>query len=318
MTTYLIQRILQSMLTLLFLTIIAFTFLSLAPGDAIDAMIPPDSAMTAEELARQREALGLDRPVVIQYLAWVGQVVKGNLGFSLIFRRPVILMICERLWPTVQLGILAIAVSTLVGIAAGIFSGLNQYTVLDQLVSILSYGAFCIPNFYLGLMMIYVFSVKLKWLPSAGMFTPGAPFTLADRIRHLILPVAVLSVQFIGIYARQTRSAILEVLNAEYVRTARAKGLVERLVTVRHILPNAAIPVITVIGTSLPLVVTGALVTEMVFSWSGMGVLTVNSITNRDYPLLMGIVLLMGVAVSLANLVVDIAYAIIDPRIRYR
>ena len=317
MGTYLIRRILQSVPTLLALTMLAFAFLSLAPGDAIDAMISPADLVDPEELARQRQVLGLDKPAPIRYASWLGQVLRGNLGYSLIFRRPVTSMIGERLWPTVQLGILTLVVSTVVGVSVGILSALKQYSLFDHIISVLSYAAYSLPNFYLGLMTIYIIAIKLRLLPSAGMFTPGAPLDLLDRVRHLILPVAVLSVQFIGIYARQTRSAMLEVLRADYVTTARAKGLRERTVTLRHMVPNALIPVLTVVGGSLPLMVTGAIVTEVVFCWSGMGALAVAAIANRDYPIVMGVVVIVGLAIVTANLIVDISYAMVDPRIRY-
>jgi peptide/nickel transport system permease protein len=183
-------------------------------------------------------------------------------------------------------------------------------------VSVLSYGAWSFPNFYLGLILIYIFAVQLKILPSAGMLTPGVE-DFGDRLKHLILPVTALCVQFIGQFARQTRSAVLEVRGEEYVNTARAKGLRPRRITMRHILPNALIPIITVIGLSLPILITGAIVTEMVFSWSGMGTLMINAITARDYPVVMGTVLVIGIVVLSVNLIVDMLYAVVDPRIRY-
>ncbi|HRL10828.1 MAG TPA: ABC transporter permease, partial [Aggregatilineales bacterium] len=259
---------------------------------------------------------GLDQPVVIQYVNWVGQLVQGNLGYSFVYKRPVLGMIAERLWATIQLGGAAIIVAVIVGVSAGVVSGLRPYSKFDYIVSVLSYGAWSFPNFYLGLILIYIFAVQLKILPSAGMLTPGVD-DLGDRLKHLILPVTALCVQFIGQFARQTRSAVLEVRGEEYVNTARAKGLRPRRITLRHILPNALIPIITVIGLSLPILITGAIVTEMVFSWSGMGTLMINAITARDYPVVMGTVLIIGIVVLSVNLIVDILYAVVDPRIRY-
>jgi len=310
---------LEAIPTLFFLTVIAFFFIDAAPGDVVDILIDPVFAKEQgpEGLAAMRRQFGLDQPVPIQYANWLGQVARGNLGYSFIHRRPVTVMIQERLWGTLQLSIPALILAVILGITVGVISGLRQYSLLDHTVSILSYGAWSLPNFYLGLILIYLFAVQLRWLPSAGMFAPNAEFDLLDRLRHLILPILVLSVQFIGLFARQTRSAMLEIIGAEYVNTARAKGLRERVVTLRHMLPNALIPIITVIGMSFPLLITGAIITETVFAWSGMGALTMSAILSRDYPVLMGIIFVVGLGVLVLNLVIDVLYAVVDPRIRY-
>ncbi len=317
MLQYLIRRILQSIPTLFFLTIIAFTFISMAPGDVVDAMFTEELELTPEELEAQREDLGLNDPIPIQYIRWMGNVLRGDLGNSFLQRKSVVTLISERIGSTMLLGSLALLMATIIGLTAGLISGLKQYSWIDHIVSILSYGAYSFPNFFFGMIMIYIFSVLLGWLPSAGMRTPGEDTSFVDLFRHLILPVTVLATQFVGIFARQTRSAVLEVLNQDYVRTARAKGLRPIFVQLRHILPNALIPIITVIGLSLPLLITGAVVTEIVFSWTGIGQLTINAIFGRDYPVIMGIVLVVGIVVTLANLIVDLTYAVVDPRIRY-
>lgn len=314
---YLIRRILQTIPTLFFLTVIAFTFISLAPGDVVDAMFTVDQDLSAEKLEAQREALGLNAPIPIQYLNWLSKVFQGDLGNSFLQRKSVVTLISERMASTALLGFLALLTATIIGLTAGLISGLKQYSIVDYIVSLLSYGAYSFPNFFLGMIMIYIFAVHLQWLPSAGIISPGEEPSLLGLIKHLILPVSVLATQFVGIFARQTRSAVLEVLNQDYVRTARAKGLHPMVVQLRHILPNALIPVITVIGLSLPLLITGAVVTEIVFSWTGIGQLTVDAILGRDYPVIMGIVLIVGVVVTSANLLVDLTYAIVDPRIRY-
>lgn len=317
MAQYIIRRLLQGIPTLIFLTIIAFAFISLAPGDVVDAMFTEESDMSAEELEAQREQLGLNDPIPVQYVNWLGEVVQGNLGQSFLRRLPVVDLISDRIGTTLLLGSLSLLTATILGVSAGLISGFKQYSWIDYIISIFSYGAYSFPNFFFGLIAIYIFSVKLGWLPSSGTYTPGEDRNHWDTIKHLILPVTVLSTQFIGIFARQTRSAVLEVLNEDYVRTAYGKGLHQRRVRFRHILPNALIPVITVIGLSLPLLITGAVVTEIVFSWTGIGQLTVNSIFGRDYPVIMGIVLMIGVVVTFANLLIDMTYAIVDPRIRY-
>lgn len=319
MARYLIRRLFEAIPTLFFLTVIAFFFIDAAPGDVVDVLIDPVLAKEQgpEALAALRQQFGLDQPAPIQYANWLGQVVTGNLGYSFIQRRPVNAMIGERLGGTLQLAIPALILAVILGVAAGVISSLKQYSLLDHTISILSYGAWSLPNFYLGLILIYIFAVQLHWLPSAGMFAPNAEFDPIDRVRHLVLPVGVLGVQFLGLFARQTRSAMLEVIGSEYVTTARAKGLKEKVVTLRHMLPNALIPIITVIGMSLPLLVTGAIITETVFAWSGMGALTMNAILSRDYPVLMGVIVVIGFGVLVLNLIIDVLYAVVDPRIRY-
>ena len=318
MVAYILRRTLEAIPTLLVLTIIAFGFISLAPGDAVDALFDPTAIENQNPYAaaEKRASFGLNDPVPVQYVKWLGRALQGNLGNSFIRHRPVADLIRERIGSTIVLGLSAIVVSIVIGVTVGVISGLRQYSVLDYVISIFSYGAYSFPNFFLGLVAIYVFSVRLNLLPSAGMYSVGKDATFADRVEHMILPVSVLAAQFVGLYARQTRSAVLEVLNAEYVMTAHAKGLRQRSVVLRHVLPNALIPVITVVGLSLPLVITGAVVTEVIFSWTGMGQLTVDAIYSRDYPLVMGIVLIIGIAVVAANLLVDLSYAWVDPRIR--
>ena len=319
MGVYLIRRIIQSIPTLFFLTLIAFVFIRLVPGDVVDVLIDPLVAREQgpEALAARREELGLDQPAPMQYVNWLREVVQGNLGYSFIYRRPVTAMIAERLWGTLQLTIPALILATLLGVAAGIISSLRRYSLLDHALSIISYGAWSLPNFFLGLILIYLISVQLKWLPSSGMFSPGKETDWVNRLQHLILPVFVLGVQFMGLFTRQTRSAMLEVITCDFVTSARAKGLRESAVILRHILPNALIPIITIIGLSLPLLVTGAIVTEIVFTWSGMGNLTMNAILSRDYPVLMGVILIVGLGVVFFNLLTDMLYAVVDPRIRY-
>ena len=319
MGTYLVRRLIQSIPTLFFLTLISFTFIQLAPGDVVDVLIDPLVAREQgpEALAARRHELGLDQPAPIQYLNWLKEAAQGNLGYSFIYRRSVMSMILERLWGTLQLSIPALILSVILGIVAGIVSSLKRYSLLDHLLSLISYGAWSLPNFFLGLILIYFVCVQLKWLPSAGMFTPGKENDWVDRLQHLVLPVSVLGVQFLGLFTRQTRSAMLDVITADFVNTARAKGLREPSVILRHILPNALIPIITIIGLSLPLLVTGALITEIVFSWSGMGSLTMNAILSRDYPVLMGVILIVGLGVVFFNLLTDLLYAVVDPRIRY-
>ena len=314
---FLVQRVLSAVPTLLLLSMISFAFISLAPGDAVSAMVDPTAATDPERLSAERARLGLDQPLPVRYVRWLGSVLQGDFGHSALARRPVREILFERLPATIRLGLVALVVAVTVGVSAGIVSALRQYSAVDHVVSLASYAAYSLPNFFIGLVAIYVFAVHLRWLPSSGAATPGAPPSVIDTARHLVLPVLALSVQFIGIYARQTRSAMLETLRADHVRTARAKGLREATVTLKHVLRNGLIPVVTIVGLNLPLLITGAIVTEVVFSWPGMGALTVSAIYGRDYPVIMGVVLVIGIVVIATNLLVDLLYAVVDPRVDY-
>jgi peptide/nickel transport system permease protein len=244
-------------------------------------------------------------------------VVRGNLGYSLINQKPVSQLIGDRILSTLQLTVTALAVSIVVGITIGIISAVKQYSWLDSIFTFLSFSAVSIPGFFLSLGLIYIFALKLQWLPTSGMETLGAPPSIWDKLKHMIMPVSVLAVTMTAPLVRYARSSMLEILNQEYLTVARSKGLREWLVLLRHGLPNALIPVITIIGLRLPALFGGSVIVEQIFHWPGIGSLNIWAVRNQDYTVLMGLNMVSATLILFANLFTDIAYAVIDPRVRY-
>jgi ABC-type dipeptide/oligopeptide/nickel transport system permease component len=318
MKRWIFRRILISVPVFFGITMLSFGFVRLAPGDPVRMMVNPEyMAGGAEEyIARRRAELGLDQPIPIQYLAWSAEIARGNLGYSYHDRRAVGDILKERVWPTTKLMGTALLVALLLGVPLGIVAALRQYSALDYGSAVLSLATISTPSFFLGLAAIYVFALKLDLLPTAGMFTAGAPYTLTDDLRHLILPAGILGLNLAGPFTRYTRTSMLEVIRQDYLTTARAKGLRDRLVVVRHALPNTLIPLITYVGYQVPVLCAGAVVIEQIFTWPGMGQLALASITQRDYPVLMGFTMAIAVLVLISNLLADVAYAVVDPRIR--
>ncbi len=318
MFRWLIRRILISLPVLLGITVLSFVFVRLAPGDPVRMMVNPElMAGGAEDyIQRRRAELGLDKPLPIQYLAWLGEVARGNLGYSFFDRRPVGDIIKERVWPTVELMGTALLLALGLGVPIGLLAAIRQYSLLDYASAIVSLATISAPSFFLALAAIYIFSLKLNLLPTSGMFTAGAPRSLVDDLHHLLLPAAILGLSLSGPFARYARSSLLEVIRQDYLTTARAKGLRPQVVVMRHALPNALIPLITVVGIQVPALFAGAVVIEQIFSWPGMGQLALASITQRDYPVLTGFILISAVLVLTSSLLADIAYAVVDPRIR--
>ena len=318
MYRWIVRRLLISIPVLLGITVLGFSFVRLAPGDPVRMMVNPEYLAGGAEdyIARRRAELGLDRPLPVQYLAWLGEVARGNLGYSFFDRRPVGEIIKERVIPTVELMGSALLLALALGIPVGLLAAIKQYSLLDYVSAVLSLATISTPSFFLGLAAIYVFSLKLNLLPTSGMFTAGAQRSLGDDLHHLLLPAAILGLNLAGPLARYARSSLLEVIRQDYLTTARAKGLHQRLVIVRHALPNALIPLITVVGIQVPALFAGAVVVEQIFSWPGMGQLALAAITQRDYPVLTGFILVIAVLVLTSNLLADIAYAVVDPRIR--
>ena len=303
--------------TFLGITLLAFLVLNLAPGSPLDAMLA-DPRIAGEELARRRAAMGLDKPLLIQYFTWLSQLLRGNFGYSYSTQRPVIAMILERLPATVALSASALALALVVSIPLGIYAAEHAGSGRDYVSGGISLLLMATPNFFAALMMIYVFSIALNILPSGGMYSSSSAHALPDLLRHMVLPTLVLSFQQIGGLTRHMRSSMLEVMHQDYVRTARAKGLPWRKVITRHCLRNALTPIVTVVGMSIPSFVGGAVITEQVFGWPGIGTLMVTAINARDYPVIMGITVCIAVAVLLANLLTDMAYGLLDPRISYQ
>jgi peptide/nickel transport system permease protein len=315
---WIIRRILISIPVLLGITLCSFVFVRLAPGDPVRMMINPEyMAGGAEDyIARQRALLGLDQPLPVQYVAWLAELGRGNMGYSFFDRRPVGDIIKERVWPTTELMGAALLLALVVGVPLGLLAAIRQYSLLDYASAVLSLATISTPSFFLGLAAIYVFSLKLNLLPTSGMFTAGSPRGIGDDLQHLVLPAAILGLNLAGPFVRYARSSLLEVVRQDYLTTARAKGLKGLTVVVRHALPNALIPLITVVGIQVPALFAGAVIVEQIFSWPGMGQLALASISQRDYPVLMGFTMVIAVLVLISNLCADIAYAIVDPRIR--
>lgn len=319
MTKYIIQRVLVSIPIFFGITVIVYALYALAPGDPL-AMLLGERAMlemTAEEIEAARESLGLNDPWHERYIAWFSRAIRGDLGYPLTGGYTVMELLQQRIGPTLLLMATAFIVSLLVGVPMGIVMALKQYSWIDYLVTVLAFAQLSIPSFFLALGAMYVFSLKLDIFPTSGLQTIGAPFSLWDRIHHLIMPSFILAAYFAGVWARYTRSSMLETMHLEFVTTARAKGLRERVVVVRHALRNALLPMITVASLSLGHLLGGSIIIETIFQWPGLGMLGWQATLNREYPILMGIILIASTTVLASNLLADILYAVVDPRIRY-
>jgi peptide/nickel transport system permease protein len=314
---FIVRRLLISVIVLVGISMVLFGLLQLMPGDPAEMMLDPFSFQgdRAAALARLRAELGLDRPLPVQYLAWVGQLLHGNLGYSYVDGRPVGQVILGRLGPTALLMGSALVLALLVGIPVGMLAALRRNTWVDYTASFVSLLAISVPSFFLGLVGIYVFSLTLDWLPAGGLHTTGQT-GFGDLVKHLILPAAILGFAMMGPYVRYARSSMLDVLDQDYLTTARSKGLPFRRVIRRHGLPNALIPLVTVVAIQIPILLGGAVVIESIFAIPGIGQLVLDSIQSRNYPMVLAFVMLVAILVLLCNLLADIAYAVIDPRIR--
>jgi peptide/nickel transport system permease protein len=310
------RRLLMSVLVLFGISVVAFLMIHLAPGGPT-AIYVVSPNIDARQLERIEELFGLNDPLHIQYVKWLGGVLTGEWGFSYRDGRPVMDVILERVPNTVQLTLASLIVAIGVGVPVGIFTAARAGTVARWVANVLTMTAISMPTFWMGLMVILLFSERLGLIPSGGMFTIGAEFSLADRLRHLVAPALVLGTPSVAIWWRYTHSGMVEVMLEDYIRTARAKGLAERVVTYRHALRNVLITLVTLAGLSLPNLFSGALVTEAVFSWPGNGRLLVESLVRRDYPVVMGNFMVIALLVVLGNLLADLSYALVDPRVRF-
>lgn len=316
LTAYLVQRLLHALTILVGTSLLVFSFVELAPGDAVDAMMPPEALATADAKERLRRQLGLDEPAPIRYARWLGRTVTGDFGFSLTSRKPITDIILARLPTTLQLVGMGLVISIIIGVTTGIVAAIKQYSWIDYITTFFSFFWLSIPGFFLGLLMIYIFAVRLNWFPAFGATSAGADHALFDRLHHLILPGMTLGLDLAAALTRYTRASLLEVMHQDYIRTARAKGLREWAVIVKHGLKNALIPIITVIAFRLPYLISGAVIIETVFQWPGLGLLLLNAATQKDYPLVLALGLIVTVVVVLSSFVADVAYSIVDPRIR--
>jgi peptide/nickel transport system permease protein len=301
------------------ITLATYVLVNLAPGDPVTALINPETAASLgpDFIEQQREALGLNKPLPVRYVLWLGEIARGNLGFSTRDGQPIAGKIAERVWPTARLMLTALALALLVAIPVGVLSAIKQYSILDYVVTVAGLAAISIPSFFLALLGIYIVSLKLGWLPTAGMATIGQPASVLDSLLHLILPALVLGLAEAAPLIRYTRSSMLEVVRQEYVTVARAKGLGERVVLYRHALRNALIPLVTVIALGLPRLFGGTVIIEAVFAWPGMGTLAITAVRERDYPVIMAINLISAVMILSSSLLADLVYAYVDPRIKY-
>ena len=313
MTAYLLGRLVQSVVLVLVVSAVIFAIVHSAPGGPSILNNPDVDPRLARDIS---ERLGLNDPLPVQYGRWIGNLLQGRMGTSYQFSLPVWGLILERIQATVLLGGVALAIAVALSIPLGMISAIRRYSAWDYLATFVAFVGVSVPVFWLGLILIILFSVTLNLLPSSGMYTIGAPFSLGDRLSHLVMPAAVLATLPLAQLTRYARSGTLEVVRQDYVRTARAKGLGERLVLFRHVLRNALIPFVTVVAVLVPRVLGGAAITESVFAWPGMGRLAVEAAFTRDYPLVMGITVVIAVFVVVCNLLADLVYGLLDPRIR--
>ncbi|MBX3012155.1 MAG: ABC transporter permease [Caldilineaceae bacterium] len=319
MTKYIVQRLLISIPVFLGITLIVFALFALSPGDPVVNIIGYGAfvEMSPEQVLKIRQQFGLDDPWIVRYARWLGSTLQGDLGYPYKGAMSVSAQLAERVPPTLLLMGASLVLALLLGVPMGIIMALKPYSLIDYILTIIAFINLSIPSFFVGLSFIYIFALKLDILPTYGMQTIGEPFSLIDRVRHLILPATILGVFNAGVWARYTRSSMLEVLHTDYVTTARSKGLREWVVVLRHAFRNSLIPLITIVTLSLPALLGGAVIIETIFQWPGMGMLGYRATTTRDYPILMGITLISATMILVSNLLADILYAVADPRIRY-
>ncbi len=313
MLTYIARRLLATIPVMAVVAVFVFALLRLTPGDP--AAIIAGSAATSQDVANIRLTLGLDRPVVAQFFVWLGNMAHGDFGESFFFKRTVASLIADRIEPTLMLSLTTIVLSVLVAVPLGVVAAYAQGTWVDRLVMGFSVLGFSVPVFVIGYVLIYVFAIELNWLPVQGYQPLREGFW--GCLQRLVLPSLTLCVIYVALIARITRTSVLEVLGEDYIRTARAKGLPDRVVLMRHALRNASVPIVTVIGIGIALLIGGVVVTESVFSIPGLGRLTVDAVLARDYPTVQAVILLFSFAYVMVNLLVDVSYTALDPRIRY-
>jgi peptide/nickel transport system permease protein len=321
MTAYVARRLVEAVPLLLVITLVLFVIIQLT-GDPL-AAYTVDSTLTGADIARLRAQYGLDQPVPVQYLHWLGNMLTGSWGTSFVTRQPVLELVSQRLPNTLILVASSYSIILVVAIAAGIYTAVHQYSVVDQVVTTLAFIGISVPSFWLGLLLLIFFAVEtrnlgLPYFPVGGMYDLTVGPTVPQILWHLVLPSITLATVITAGYIRYVRASMLEVINQDYIRTARAKGLSERLTLRRHALKNAAIPLVTLIGLDMPRFLSGAIVVESIFAWPGMGRLFWEHAEKTDIPVLMVILLFTSVLVVLCNLLADIGYAYLDPRIRYR
>lgn len=317
MFRYILKRLLYAIPVFLGITFVIYTLINLAPGGPL-SVLAASGEMSLRDLEALKISMGLDKPIVIRYFIWLGDLLHGDFGISYRTSQEVSLMISQRIMPSLMLTGTGVLAAMLVGVPLGIISAYKPNSVWDHISTFISFIGASVPNFFLSLLLIYVLAVKLKWFPTSGMQSSGMSGNLLDLLHHLALPAFVCGIQPIGNYIKQTRSSVLEVLNEEYIKTARSKGLTNVVIVLKHAFRNALIPIVTTISLSIPFLIGGAVVTEQIFAWPGIGSLMITAITSRDYPVIMGVAVLICGVVLVANLILDLIYAALDPRIKFK
>ncbi len=316
MVKYIIKRVLIAIPIFIGITAIVYFLSCMAPGNVVDIMASQTN-MTQEAYEAAVVKYGLNDPIIVRYLRWLVNLFHGDLGVSSRTSQPIWGMIMERLPSSVLLTVTSLVISVIISVPLGVMAAYKPYSAWDNISSAVSFIGASAPNFFISLICVYVFAAKLGWLPAQGMYTTGGTRSFLDLVRHMILPVFVLCIQMMGNFIKQTRGSVLEVMNEEYIKTARQKGISETRVVLSHALRNAWIPIVTTIGLNVPFLVGGAVVTEQIFAWPGIGSLMITAINTRDYDLIMGITVLIAVVVLAANILLDLIYAWLDPRIGY-
>ena len=314
MLGYIFKRIFMTIPVMVVVALFVFLLLRLSPGDPA-AVIAGDYA-TAEDVQKIREKLGLSEPIFVQFVTWLGSLIQGDLGTSIFSNKPVTELIAQRLEPTLMLALTTIIFSILVAVPLGTIAAFRAGSWIDRLVMLFSVGGFSVPVFVLGYILIYYFSITWRVLPVQGYRSPFEDGML-PFIQHIILPTLTLSVIYIALLARMTRASVMEVLEEDYIRTARAKGLSEVKILMQHALRNAAVPIVTVIGIGIALLIGGVVVTESVYNIPGLGRLVLDAVLARDYPIIQGLILFFSLIYVLLNLIIDLTYTLFDPRIKY-
>jgi peptide/nickel transport system permease protein len=318
MTRYLVGRLLQTVLVLLLLSAATYGLLGLMPGDPVDLMAGANPDITTEDIARLKALYGLDRPVWERYLTWLSAALEGDFGYSRLYAQPVLDIVAARLPTTILLIGISLVLALAIALPAALVAARNPGGLVDRAINLVCFAGVSLPPFWLALLLIILFAVTLGWLPAGGMSSASGEGGVLDRIRHLILPVMTLSAATVAAYTRHLRSALIEVLEEDYIRTARAKGVSETRLMTRHALRNALLPVVTLIGLDLGSLVSGALITETMFSQLGMGKTIYDAVMGNDYNLALIGLLVAAAATLVGNLAADLAYARLDPRITYR
>lgn len=317
MIRYIVKRLLYAIPVFLGITFAIYALINLAPGGPL-SVLAASGELSLSDLEALKVSMGLDKPLVVRYFIWLVDLLHGDLGVSYRTSQEVGMMIGQRIIPSLMLTGTGIIGAILIGVPLGIISAYKPNSVWDHISTFISFIGASVPNFFLSLLLIYVLAVKLKLFPTSGMYSSGAGNDLGDLLHHLALPAFVCGIQPIGNYIKQTKSSVLEVLNEEYIKTARSKGLTNPVIVLKHAFRNAMIPVVTTISLTIPFLIGGAVVTEQIFAWPGIGSLMITAITSRDYPVIMGVAVLICGVVLVMNLILDLIYAALDPRIKFK